>query len=76
MQRNFRRLFALSLLALAGSVSAGDVELYGLIDAALSYTHKDNGVDTSSAFTMKSGPNSQSRFGIRGSVQVTDALQV
>lgn len=76
MQRNFRRLFALSLLALAGSVSAGDVELYGLIDAALSYTHKDNGVDTSSAFTMKSGPNSQSRFGIRGNEKISDGLTV
>lgn len=66
----------LGTMLAAGAASAGEVQVYGLIDAALGYAHIDNGTETTDSLTMISGPNSQSRFGLRGSEKISDGLTV
>ena len=54
--------------AIAGALSlpvcAAELELYGVVDTGLTYTHSsDNDIDT---FEMSSGNYAGSRFGLRG----------
>ena len=76
------------LIAALGAISAGayaaDVELYGVVDTGLKYTHEKwqeksaAGKDTEKdqSFTMESGTNSATRFGLRGSEDLGNGLKV
>ncbi len=73
-----KTLAAIAVLgAFAGTALAADVTLYGKIDAGLNYTHvsKDGSASTDD-FSMKSGQNSGSRFGLKGTEQIADGLTV
>ena len=73
-----KTLAAVAVLgAFAGTALAADVTLYGKIDAGLNYTHvsKDGSASTDD-FTMKSGQNSGSRFGLKGTEQISEGLTV
>ena len=67
MKRNLLAVLIAGTLTAAFSTQAAEVEMYGLIDLSLGYAHIDDGQTTTDSFEMKSGPNSQSRIGIRGS---------
>lgn len=73
-----KTLAAVAVLgAFAGTALAADVTLYGKIDAGLNYTHtKTDGSAASDNFSMKSGQNSGSRFGLKGTEQIADGLTV
>lgn len=73
-------------LAVAGAftcvASAGDLTLYGVVDTGLSYksidwdgasAYKNKGGDS---FSIESGINSSSRFGLRGSEEIGDGVIV
>ena len=63
-----KTLAALAVLgAFAGSAFAADVTVYGIVDLGVNYVHADDGVnDATDKFTMNSGTNSGSRFGLKG----------
>lgn len=78
-------MFKKSLLALAavgafaGSAVAADVTVYGLVDYGFNYQHVDadiQGVDAQDNFEMRSGMNSGSRFGFKGSEDLGNGLKV
>lgn len=82
-----KTLAAVAVLgAFAGTALAADVTLYGKIDGGLNYTHQKVESQTDGAgpvhsassddFTFKSGQNSSSRFGLKGTEQITDGLTV
>lgn len=56
-----------SMTALAGSAMAADVNLYGLVDYGFQYEAVDQGSEQfeKHGFSMKSGMNSGSRFGLK-----------
>ena len=70
-----KTLAAVAVLgAFAGTALAADVTLYGKIDGGLNYTHVSS--SNSDDFTFKSGQNSGSRFGLKGTEQIADGLTV
>ena len=82
-----KTLAAIAVLgAFAGTALAADVTLYGKIDGGLNYQHvskdaqdaKTGKVSTSNsdAFEARSGQNSGSRFGLKGTEQISDGLTV
>lgn len=77
-----KTLAAVAVLgAFAGSALAADVTLYGRIDTGLQYTNDQvdvNGqeVTDDSSFGMGSGLSTGSRFGIKGTEQISDDLKV
>ena len=72
-----KTLAAVAVLgAFAGSALAADVTLYGKVDLGLQYTHTDNGDETVDSWGVKSGGNSSSRFGFKGSEQISEGLTV
>lgn len=75
-----KTLAALAVLgAFAGSAVAADVTLYGLVDYGFNYQHIDSDlkdVDAQDNFTMKSGQNSGSRFGLKGTEDLGNGLKV
>ena len=75
-----KTLAALAVLgAFAGSAVAADVTLYGLVDYGFNYQHIDGDakdVDAQDNFTMKSGMNSGSRFGLKGTEDLGNGLKV
>ena len=72
-----KTLAAVAVLgAFAGSALAADVTLYGKVDLGLNYTHTDDGDVSSDKWGMKSGQNSGSRFGIKGTEQISEGLTV
>ena len=72
-----KTLAAVAVLgAFAGSALAADVTLYGKVDLGLNYTHTDVDGVSSDKWGMKSGQNSGSRFGIKGTEQISDGLTV
>lgn len=80
-----KTLAAVAVLgAFAGSALAADVTLYGRVNAGLNYTNTEtdyNGaagkVDTDKdSFALKSGDYTGSRWGIKGSEQVSENLTV
>lgn len=75
-----KTLAALAVLgAFAGSAFAADVTLYGLVDYGFSYQHvdvDDNAYDDVDTFKMKSGQNSGSRFGLKGTEDLGNGLTV
>ena len=72
------------LSAFAGSALAADVALYGVIDLGLQYQNSqlkqnDEGIKTDTdtdSWGLESGSNSGSRWGIKGSEQISEDLTV
>lgn len=63
--------------AFAGSAFAADVTLYGLVDYGFSYQNKSiDGKDDANTFQMKSGQNSGSRFGLKGTEDLGNGTKV
>ena len=82
-----KTLAAVAVLgAFAGTALAADVTLYGKFDGGLNYTHKSAESQdmttghissaNSDSFEARSGQNSGSRFGLRGTEQISDGLTV
>lgn len=72
-----KTLAAVAVLgAFAGSALAADVTLYGKVDLGLHYLGTDtDGVKTNN-WDLKSGGDSASRFGLKGSEQISEGLKV
>ena len=77
-----KTLAAVAVLgAFAGSALAADVQLYGIVDTGLRYTHFDAdsaaaGYDATDSFGMQSGNQSGSRFGFKGTEDLGNGLTV
>ena len=75
-----KTLAAVAVLgAFAGSAIAADVTLYGVVDMGLNYTHVDMdqaNVDDVDSFQMKSGQQSGSRWGLKGTEDLGNGLTV
>ena len=75
-----KTLAAVAVLgAFAGSALAADVQLYGIVDLGLQYVHADKDVanqDATDTFTMATGGQSGSRFGIKGTEDLGNGLEV
>lgn len=75
-----KTLVAVSVLgAFAGSALAADVQLYGILDTGVGYSHIDmdtSGVDDVDSFEMKSGVGSGSRWGLNGTEDLGNGLTV
>lgn len=78
-----KTLAAVAVLgAFAGSALAADVTLYGRVDAGLNWSNVETdfngaGEDTDKdSFSMKSGQYAGSRWGIKGSEQISENLTV
>ena len=73
-----KTLAALAVLgAFAGTAAAADVTLYGVVDTGLAYTYDDtNETAKEETFGMMSGYNAGSRFGIKGTEDLGNGLQV
>ena len=75
-----KTLAAVAVLgAFAGSALAADVQLYGIVDEGLAYTHVDSDlatIDATDSFSMNSGIQSGSRFGFKGTEDLGNGLTV
>ena len=74
-----KTLAAVAVLgAFAGSALAADVQLYGVVDMGLNYTHidGDGAYEDMDSFSMKSGQQSGSRWGIKGTEDLGNGLTV
>lgn len=75
-----KTLAAVAVLgAFAGSALAADVQLYGIVDEGLAYTHVDSDlatIDAADSFSMNSGMQSGSRFGFKGTEDLGNGLTV
>ena len=77
-----KTLAAVAVLgAFAGSALAADVQLYGIVDTGLRYTHFDAdsaaaGYDATDSFGIQSGNQSGSRFGFKGTDDLGNGLTV
>ena len=75
-----KTLAAVAVLgAFAGSALAADVQLYGIVDTGVQYLNGDTdiaGSDAVNRFSMESGMQSGSRFGIKGTEDLGNGLTV
>ena len=77
-----KTLAAVAVLgAFAGSALAADVQLYGIVDTGLRYTHFDAdsaaaGYDATDSFGIQSGNQSGSHFGFKGTEDLGNGLTV
>ena len=75
-----KTLAAVAVLgAFAGSAIAADVTLYGIVDAGFNYSHVDMDSDTVEdidSFSMESGQQSGSRWGLKGTEDLGNGLTV
>lgn len=72
-----RTLLAAALFSACAAVYAADVQIYGMLDLGLGYTNTDTGIgDSTTKFDMRSGQNTGSRVGLRGSEQISEDLKV
>ena len=74
-----KTLAAVAVLgAFAGSALAADVQLYGIVDMGLQYSHVDSDTtaDNLDNFSMDSGIQSTSRWGIKGTEDLGNGLKV
>ena len=73
-----KTLAAVAVLgAFAGSALAADVTLYGRVNLGLQYSHVDAGdAGDSDSWGLRSGDATGSRFGIKGSEQISEGLTV
>ena len=74
-----KTLAAVAVLgAFAGSALAADVQLYGIVDTGVGYSHIDGDgqVEDTDAFEMQSGQASGSRFGFKGTEDLGNGMTV
>lgn len=74
-----KTLAAVAVLgAFAGSAIAADVTLYGIVDTGVGYAHTDyDGLkDNVDSFQMKSGQQSGSRWGLKGTEDLGNGMTV
>ena len=75
-----KTLAAVAVLgAFAGSALAADVQLYGIVDTGLAYSHVDadgNALGDFDSFSMESGQASGSRWGLKGTEDLGNGLTV
>ncbi len=72
-----KTLAAVAVLgAFAGSALAADVTLYGLVDLGFGYSNVDKNGTKDDSWGMKSGQDSGSRIGFKGTEQISDGLTV
>lgn len=73
-----KTLAALAVLgAFAGTAAAADVTLYGVVDLGLNYQHSETkGEADVNSFSMASGQNSGSRFGLKGTEDLGNGMKV
>ena len=73
-----RLLAVAAASALAASAMAADVQVYGLVDYGFQYENVDQGSEKfeSHSFSMKSGMNSGSRFGLKGGEDLGNGVKV
>ena len=72
-----KSLAAVAVLgAFAGSALAADVQLYGVVDLGLNWTQTDDGVTKTDSFSMASGQNSGSHFGLKGTEDLGNGYKV
>ena len=63
--------------AFAGSAFAADVTLYGKVDYGFGFTNTSvDGQDDVNSFQLKSGQNSGSRFGLKGTEDLGNGMKV
>lgn len=78
MKKTLAALAVLGAFA-AGSAYAADVTLYGYVDLGLKYTHADTDEpdsDATDTLEMKSGGQSGSRFGLKGTEDLGNGMKV
>lgn len=78
MKKTLAALAVLGAFA-AGSVYAADVQLYGVVDLGLKYTHSDSdikGEDATDKLEMASGMQSGARFGLKGTEDLGNGYKV
>ncbi len=72
-----KTLAAVAVLgAFAGSALAADVTLYGIVDLGFGYSNVDDNGSKKDSWGMKSGQDSASRIGFKGTEQISDGLTV
>lgn len=72
-----KTLAAVAVLgAFAGSALAADVTLYGVVDFGLGYSHVDDNGTKTDNWGLKSGQDSMSRIGFKGTEQISEGLTV
>ena len=75
-----KTLAAVAVLgAFAGSALAADVQLYGIVDTGFQYLNADSDVatkDSVNKFSMESGMQSGSRFGLKGTEDLGNGVTV
>lgn len=75
-----KTLLAMTVAFAMAPVSyAADVEMYGLIDVGMSYLHVNpdiQGVDSTNKFSMENAQEFGSRWGLRGSEQLSNGLKI
>ena len=75
-----KTLAAVAVLgAFAGSALAADVQLYGIVDTGFQYLNADSDVatkDSVNKFSMESGMQSGSRFGLKGTEDLGNGVPV
>ena len=75
-----KTLAAVAVLgAFAGSALAADVQLYGVVDTGFQYLNADSdatGSDSVNKFSMESGMQSGSRFGLKGTEDLGNGVTV
>ena len=75
-----KTLAAVAVLgAFAGSALAADVQLYGVVDTGFQYLNADSDVatkDSVNKFSMESGMQSGSRFGLKGTEDLGNGVTV
>lgn len=65
-------------LGFAGSVAAANVEIYGLVETGLNYSHvdADDGNGSASKFEQRAGQFIPSRWGLRGTEELDNGMRV
>lgn len=76
-----KSLIAMSVLGafVAGSATAANVEIYGLINPALAFTSSNgdyDGAETKNQFSMEEGKEFGSRWGLRGMEEISPDFKV
>ncbi|BBF23402.1 porin [Sutterella megalosphaeroides] len=83
MQKHLLQLAILGAFSVAGAASAADISVYSIVDTGIAYTSKDIRFGSSEAvlthgneksFSMQSGYNEASRFGLKGSETLGNGL--
>ncbi len=72
-----KSLVAVAVLGAAFcSAQAAEVQLYGLVDLGMNWTQQDKNGDKTDSFSMATGQNSGSRFGLKGTEDLGNGYTV